>query len=181
MRDTDDSQMQLPEGTVRVYWLAANDVHVRRNGEKQRVDILARFIDSREDSPQVREELCARVAEQIGLKELLASKCMIQVMAICPIKFAGEEYVEVERSLPYGRAKVRVVFRCEDSSQYESISNFEQHLEDSLAGTEVGYVDGNDVGMGEYCIYCHGPRKQPLVDYVRSFCERNAPAGYKVT
>jgi hypothetical protein len=48
----------------------------------------------------------------------------------------------------------------------DQLFSFEEKLNEALEDSGIGYVDGNDIGQGEFNIYCCGPRKAPLKAFV---------------
>jgi hypothetical protein len=103
-----------------------------------------------------------------------------------PKQFADDDRIVVTQSTSADeiemKERVRVVFDIShlSRSDLDPYFTFEMNLENHLEAQKVGYVDGNDIGMGEYSIYCFGKQKDELRSVVGTFTEKCGPRPYKV-
>jgi hypothetical protein len=77
---------------------------------------------------------------------------------------------------------VRVVFDITHLSRHDldPYFEFETNLENHLEAHKTGFVDGNDIGMGEYTVYCFGKDKKELKAVVTDFAKKCGLHPYKV-
>lgn len=62
--------------------------------------------------------------------------------------------------------------------EFDRYSDFEDRLDEAAKEAGVGYLDGNEVGGGEYTIWLYGASAQPLADIVRDMvAKENLPTG----
>lgn len=172
--------MQDVRSLVTTYRILADGLKIRMpNGMTVVKDLYGKLNTTEPDSADVREKILQRVLDQVGGKVLNPKRIAVDLSSVVPISLANEETFELGDPLPSPRAKVVVRLPCPagDMKAYDRCSALEKAIEDGLAGTGVGFVDGHDVGQGEFCIYCFGPRKKPLQDAVDRLYKEHLQAG----
>ncbi|MFZ4509000.1 MAG: hypothetical protein ACOYON_15030 [Fimbriimonas sp.] len=135
------------------------------DGEPVRRELYATWTDPRRDSLEVRRSVLDAVVRQASLLKP-PPVSSVEVHAVVPANLAPENKVTLEAPLPAARAKVVIRRLYSSEEDFAACQRFEEALEAKFEGSPIGYVDGNEVGDGEYDIYLYGPRKAPLVEAV---------------
>lgn len=136
------------------------------NSEGADKDLFARWIEPGPDSEEVRKKILVDIRERAGAVRL--KKVNLRVEAVCRPDLAPDNCLELSAPLPSARAQVIVTFHPKNEADLKRCFDFEVALEKELEGSEFGYVDGNDIGGGEFRIFCLGPKKTPLKEAVNA-------------
>jgi hypothetical protein len=162
--------------------------HCRANigGADVHFDVYATVFDPRPDNPEFRDQVKALLENASGATDFDLRNLRFSLGGFVPRQFADEDRIIVTRSAASEeqemKARVRVVFDITHLSRHDldPYFEFETNLENHLEAHKVGFVDGNDIGMGEYCVYCFGKDKKELKRVVTAFTEKCGLRPYKV-
>lgn len=130
--------------------------------------VYVRWVDSRMDSHELWADIQSQVAKELGIKRLPRAEAF-RLKSVLPRSFAGETEIDVSPALPSARSRVVLHALYKSQAELDLCFTFEELLDAHLEGSDIGFVDGNDVGGGEFQIYCHGPKKAPLLEKVKLF------------
>ena len=154
-----------------MYMLSEEGLRLPIDGVPTRASLYVKWVDLRPDSVEVRADILAQVARRVGVDKL-PRKVELQLTGVVPAEFAPETEIHVDKAMPNPRARVLAVYREYRAEDFDLCVRFEDGLAKLLGGTEIGFVDGNDIGGGECRVFCFGPRKAPLLEAVRGYVER---------
>lgn len=157
---------------VTVYWGYWTRLKLRKEGTVVPSDVSIRWVDARRDSLELQQEILAWTAAQVGLKKMPPAD-IFGLHGVMPKEFAGETRIEVGKSLPSGRARVILLAKVATREELDACFAYEERMSEHFHDSEIGYVDGNDVGGGEYQMYVYGPRKGPLRNAVEAFVKEH--------
>jgi hypothetical protein len=155
------------------YTATADGLRVKDDdGIVQKKDLYAILLTSDPDSPVTRATILQTVLSRIS--------GTVQNPHVIEIKLGGvvradvcvfKETFELSDPLPAARAKVVISLKCPegDISAFDRCVALEEALEAHLNASKLGFVDGHDVGQGEFNIFVYGPRKKPLQDAISVF------------
>ena len=162
------------------YTATADGLRVKGpDGIVSKKDLYAVLLTPGPDSPTTRSSILQAV--------LLKIPGTVQNLDRIEIKLGGmvradlsvfKETFNLSEPLPAARAKVIVWLKCPDGDigAFDRCIAFEEALEANLNSSKLGFVDGHDVGQGEFSIYTYGPRKRPLQDAISLFLsQQNRP------
>jgi hypothetical protein len=171
---------------VFIHRIEGNHCRAKIGGADVHFDVYATIYDARPDSPELRDQVKALLESASGASDFELRNLRFALGGFVPRQFADEDRIIVARSDAADEAKmkarVRVVFDISLLSKHDldPYFEFETNLENHLEAVKAGFVDGNDIGMGEYTVYCFGKDKRELKGAVSEFVGTCAPGPYKV-
>lgn len=176
--------MQSARRYLSCFEIRSNGVSGVLNGKEKTIDFCARFVTEERDSVEMRERMIedtlVKCRESFQPKKLTAKQLSCEFKGAYPPDFAPESSFNFWKSPPAARAKVTIIFSYEGFHQFDTYANIEVELEKSIDETEIGFLDGNEVGQGTYEIVLFGPRKKPLLDFVNNWLGENSITPKKV-
>jgi hypothetical protein len=171
---------------VFIHRIEGNHCRAKVGGADAHFDVYATIFDARPDSPEFRDQVKALLESASGAEDFDLRNLRFSLGGFVPRQFADEDRIIVTRSAASDekemKARVRVVFDIERLSRHDldPYFEFETNLENHLEALKVGFVDGNDIGMGEYTVYCFGKDKKELKTVVSDFAKKCGPQPHKV-
>ena len=155
---------------VAYYSLVGFSVKVVMDGKQSTKDVYATWSLGEPDSLINRSTVLEQVKRHLGVGDWDDSKIELTLSGMVPPGFQPENRASIEPALAAYRAKCVVTLRPkgEIEEYLERCFEVENSLADALNSGDQGYVDGNDVGGGEFRIFCHGKRKEALRKIVDS-------------
>lgn len=127
--------------------------------------LRARWIDDRRDSVELRRQILVDVSTRCSILDPLPLTA-ITLECVVARAFAGEPSVSLEKPLPRARARVVISKRVTSEEELSECIEYEAQLSEAFAESEIGFVDGNEIGQGEFSIFLFGPRRVPLLHAV---------------
>jgi len=168
---------------VREYMFFAGAVPVHLNGKDIKIDIHGRKATEEEHSDEliesIRHEVVRKTEQEHGVL-INPKKVTVELELVLPVHLARGSTYKFSRTLPGSSAKVRIMFRYQSSQHLEHLMCLEEPLDEYLREDDLGYVDGNELGSGEYEIFCYGPKKAPLLDAVNEWLSANVREPYRI-
>jgi hypothetical protein len=155
------------------YTASCEHLKIRNSqGDVIQKELYAAILLSGPPDPGSRQKVLERVLGQIDHEVLNPS--------LINVKFCGsvraalcdfQESFSVDDPTPAARAKevIRLPLKEGDVAKFDFYVKLEEELDRHLRSSGIGFVDGNDFGRGEICIYCFGPKKQELRGAIDQF------------
>ncbi|MBC8066248.1 MAG: hypothetical protein H7Y17_15560 [Chlorobia bacterium] len=165
------------------YFVSADRLKIEVGGKPVVKELYAEVLSSEPDSFQNRQRILRQVAERIGRPILNPKAITIELNGVVRADLCDfKESFSLSDPLPAARAKVVVRLPCPtgDLAAFDRCAALEERLEAALEGSEIGFVDGNDCGQGEFSIYCYGPRKNALRERIQAFLDGENFPGAKL-
>lgn len=159
------------------YTISADGLRIKEPpGQVVKKDLYASVLTPLSDSPRTRAEIFKSVLDRIDGVVLNPKGISISLggMVRADLNVFTDSF-DLSDPLPTARAKVVVRLNCPvgDLQAYDGCVLLEEALDRELQSSKVGFVDGHDVGQGEFCIYAIGPKKKPLRDAVDNFLQHH--------
>ena len=171
---------------VFIHRIEGGHCRAKVGGADVHFDVYATIFDARPDNPEFRDQVKALLENASGATDFDLRNLRFSLGGFVPKQFADEDRIIVTRSAAADetemKARVRVVFDITHLTRHEldPYFEFETLLENHLEVHKVGFVDGNDIGMGEYTVYCFGKDKKDLKTVVTDFARKCGPQPYKI-
>lgn len=149
-----------------VYTYQAFRRKVVMEGEIVIRDVQVQWVEPGLDSPELQAKVKREIVERTGLK-VRPDKLELVVHAVGPRELLGETKIFVAPPRPAAQAQVVLRRATASAEERQACFEFEEELEKRLEGSEIGFLDGNEVSPDQHDIFLYGPRKQPLLEWAK--------------
>lgn len=138
-------------------------------GKRSSKDVQGKWSVGEPDSLEARARVLEEVRRHLGVDQWDDAKIDVGLSGIVPPGFQPENRAGLFNAMAAYRAKCVVTLRPRAGVDdwFDRCSRLESHLAEVLEADDQGFVDGNDVGGGEFRVFCYGKRKPALMSLVR--------------